>query len=117
MNPTTYLVTKTFTEGILKGITITEKTTVKFTVGKKHISVVDKSAVEIYTLNMNKPISKKITAARLMRAIESGDYVGFCRACGGKVPDGVEPDARNYPCERCDKNEVFGAEELLMEIA
>lgn len=29
-----YLVTKTFTEGILKGITITEKTAVKFTVGK-----------------------------------------------------------------------------------
>ena len=41
---------------------------------------------------------------------ESG---GFCRTCGEEAY-GVEPDARNYECESCEANQVFGAEELLM---
>lgn len=38
---------------------------------------------------------------------------GFCIECGAER-DGCEPDARNYPCDECGKNKVFGAEELAM---
>ncbi len=41
------------------------------------------------------------------------EYGGFCLACGKKVY-GVEPDNRNYPCEYCGKDMVFGAEEVLI---
>ena len=41
------------------------------------------------------------------------DNPGFCKACGADA-DGCEPDARNYPCEECGENQVFGAEELLI---
>jgi len=49
----------------------------------------------------------------IMEAVESGDYVGFCRACGAQH-FGVEPDARGYECEECGAKEVYGAEELLI---
>ena len=48
----------------------------------------------------------------IMRAVESGDYIGFCRNCGAEHYC-IEPDARNYECEECGAHEVFGAEELL----
>lgn len=38
---------------------------------------------------------------------------GICLACGADA-DGCEPDAREYNCECCDKNKVYGAEELLL---
>jgi hypothetical protein len=38
---------------------------------------------------------------------------GFCLACGEDA-DGCEPDARNYECEVCGANEVFGAAEVMM---
>ena len=38
---------------------------------------------------------------------------GFCIACGEEA-DGVEPDARNYPCEACGKRKVYGAPELVL---
>lgn len=41
---------------------------------------------------------------------ESG---GYCLACGAEAY-GIEPDARKYKCEECDKPFVYGAEELLM---
>lgn len=44
------------------------------------------------------------------------DNPGYCRACGNEQ-DGCEPDARFYPCESCGARQVFGAAELLMEIA
>ena len=52
----------------------------------------------------------------IMEAIEEDDYLGFCRACGNEQ-SGCEPDARNYKCEVCGEHEVFGAEELLIEMA
>jgi hypothetical protein len=61
-------------------------------------------------------MSQKLTLKRVMAAIESGDSVGFCKACGAEA-HGVEPDARNYECEECEAPEVSGAEELLMEMA
>ena len=43
------------------------------------------------------------------------DNPGFCLICGCEA-EGVEPDARNYT-ESCGAEQVFGAEELLIEIA
>lgn len=54
-----------------------------------------------------------ISQARIMRAIESGESVGFCKECGHKQ-DGCEPDARNYKCESCGAMAVYGAEEMLI---
>ena len=57
-----------------------------------------------------------VTIEQVMEAIESGEYAGFCIACGEQA-DGVEPDARNYRCESCGERKVFGAEELLISMA
>ena len=54
-----------------------------------------------------------LSQARIIRAIESGENIGFCKACGEEA-GGVEPDARNYPCEACGQREVYGAEECLL---
>lgn len=45
-------------------------------------------------------------------AIEEGT-IGFCIICG-EEHYGVEPDAREYPCEVCGTNSVYGAEEILL---
>lgn len=42
-----------------------------------------------------------------------GDSCGICRNCRA-VQSGCEPDARNYKCDSCGKDEVFGAAELLL---
>ena len=42
------------------------------------------------------------------------DDNGFCLACGNIMHGGIEPDARNYPCEVCGEPRVFGTEELMM---
>ena len=57
----------------------------------------------------------KITIDRILEAVESGDYMGFCLACGDEAY-GVEPDARKYECESCGKPKVYGAEELLLMV-
>jgi hypothetical protein len=41
------------------------------------------------------------------------DNAGLCIFCGEQA-DGVEPDARKYTCESCEKRGVYGFEELLM---
>lgn len=38
---------------------------------------------------------------------------GLCLSCGAEQP-GVEPDAREYTCESCDEDAVFGAEEIML---
>lgn len=50
------------------------------------------------------------------RAQATLDNPGFCVACGTEHDD-CEPDARNYKCDKCGLNQVFGAEELLMMVA
>jgi DNA-directed RNA polymerase subunit RPC12/RpoP len=54
-----------------------------------------------------------ITLEQIVAAIESGEYRGFCLACGIEV-DGVEPDARRYACDACGARRVYGAEEVLI---
>ena len=41
------------------------------------------------------------------------DTTGFCVACGAEV-SGVEPDARQYACEDCGEEAVYGLEELAL---
>ena len=55
----------------------------------------------------------KIDMDRIVDAIESGEYMGFCTDCGAEAY-GVEPDARRYECEECGSRAVYGAEELLI---
>lgn len=63
---------------------------------------------------------RKVTDEAIVAAVESAsmllDDPGFCLMCGLDVY-GVEPDARNYTCEACGAEQVFGAEELLQAIA
>lgn len=61
-----------------------------------------------------------ITDERVVEAVEremtSLDNPGFCLICGDEAM-GVEPDARNYTCEACGAEQVFGADELLLYLA
>jgi hypothetical protein len=41
------------------------------------------------------------------------DYTGFCVGCGA-ARGSCEPDAREYPCDECGENKVYGAEELVL---
>ena len=61
-------------------------------------------------------IHESITSDRIIAGCESGDYMGFCIACGDDAY-GVEPDARRYVCESCDAKAVYGAQELLLMTA
>jgi predicted RNA-binding Zn-ribbon protein involved in translation (DUF1610 family) len=58
----------------------------------------------------------KVNVKQVTAAVESGESLGFCLACGAEA-HGVEPDARKYLCENCGERRVFGAEELLMMLA
>lgn len=65
-------------------------------------------------------LHSSLTTARVCDAVKraslSLDNPGFCIECGSEV-DGIEPDAECYPCEACDQNTVYGAEELLIMLA
>ena len=60
-----------------------------------------------------------ITKERIVEAVERQattlDDPGFCLSCGHEQ-GGCEPDARNYECEACGENSVFGAQELLIRL-
>ena len=49
--------------------------------------------------------------------VASEDYhegtMGICLSCG-ETAFGVEPDARQYTCESCDRMTVYGMEEALI---
>lgn len=64
----------------------------------------------------HKSLTDLAIAGAVERTMQSLDNPGFCLICGCEA-DGCEPDARNYECEACGAEQVFGAEELLMEIA
>jgi len=66
-------------------------------------------------VKINPKVTQKRVIAAVKRAQSGLDNPGFCIACG-KEAEGCEPDARNYRCEYCEANEVFGAEELMMMI-
>lgn len=53
---------------------------------------------------------------QIIAACEADDNLGFCIACDAEAY-GVEPDARRYACEACGERQVYGAQELLFDIA
>lgn len=65
-------------------------------------------------------LHESLTLARIMLAVQRRDVTldnpGFCIACGEEV-EGCEPDAREYECPECGTDTVYGAEELLIEVA
>lgn len=64
-------------------------------------------------------IHKSITMEKLICAVKDEMFgtsnPGFCIVCGNQQ-DECEPDARNYECDECGRNQVFGAAELLMTL-
>ena len=62
-----------------------------------------------------KPKRRAITIERVMEQCENDEYEGICLACGEDA-QGVEPDAREYECESCGKEKVYGCQELLLMI-
>lgn len=65
-------------------------------------------------------IHPSLTSSRILEAVQRGmfslDNPGFCISCGEEI-EGVEPDARRYPCDSCGSSSVYGAEELLLMTA
>ncbi len=56
---------------------------------------------------------QRINSAEFFDAVE--DSAGFCNACKEIVNHGgCEPDARDYLCESCGSNSVYGMEEALL---
>lgn len=64
---------------------------------------------------MAKPTRESLLR-RAMKACKSDDCSGYCINCGAHRGQ-CEPDAREYPCEKCKRNSVYGAEELVVMLA
>lgn len=64
-------------------------------------------------------IHRSVTLARVIEAVKrqhtSLDNPGFCLSCGEDA-EGCEPDACGYPCEACEEEAVYGAEEVLLMV-
>lgn len=62
-------------------------------------------------------IHASITRSRVLEAIERYECLlgnpGLCLACGEEA-EGCEPNARNYTCEFCECDQVFGASEIFL---
>jgi len=53
--------------------------------------------------------------AAVERSSMSLEDPGICIGCGSEQGQ-TEPDAREYPCESCSANMVFGAQELMLHL-
>lgn len=60
-------------------------------------------------------ITDEVVQAAVERRRTVLEDPGFCIVCGTEH-NGIEPDAQHYRCEACGTDQVFGAEELLMEL-
>jgi hypothetical protein len=55
---------------------------------------------------------------KVIEAVQRDDNTGFCLNCDYETEPGTcEPDARNYLCDNCGEEQVFGAEECLLMFA
>jgi len=66
-------------------------------------------------MKIHASITQEMVLDAVKRQMFGLDNPGFCVACG-EESEGCEPDATNYPCDYCDKRQVFGAEELMMHM-
>ena len=57
-------------------------------------------------------ISARKAVAKAQRLVHE-DSMGICLACGAEACQ-VEPDARDYECDVCGEEAVYGAEEVLL---
>lgn len=64
---------------------------------------------------MHQSITEERVAEACERRMTSLDDPGFCKECGNEQ-GGCEPDARNYRCEACGQMQVFGCDELAIEL-
>jgi hypothetical protein len=60
-------------------------------------------------------LTDAVIADAAERQMMTLDDPGFCLVCGNEQ-GGCEPDARRIKCEACGRHQVYGAEELAMEI-
>jgi hypothetical protein len=67
-------------------------------------------------MKLHPKLTVEIILEAAWRLENSLDNPGFCNECGAEV-EAVEPDARKYKCGACGTNAVYGAEELLLEVA
>ncbi len=67
-------------------------------------------------IQLHKSITEERVIDACRRAMTTLDNPGFCISCGEEA-DGVEPDARNYKCDCCEKKTVFGVEEVVYMVA
>jgi len=62
---------------------------------------------------------KKLTVEEILEAAEAEmigtENPGFCLNCGERH-EGCEPDARNYECDSCGEDKVFGAAEIAISL-
>lgn len=65
-------------------------------------------------MKWHKSLTKDRVEDAVKRRLQSLDNPGFCTSCGAEA-DQCEPDAREYECEECGENTVYGAEELYFE--
>ncbi|CAM5656396.1 hypothetical protein MAUB1S_11416 [Mycolicibacterium aubagnense] len=63
----------------------------------------------------HKSLTLDVIEEACRRRNTSLDNPGFCLSCGFEQ-GGCEPDAREYECETCGELQVYGAEEILMEM-
>ena len=55
-----------------------------------------------------------LTFERVLSAATEHEFAGFCTACGAET-GGIEPDARQYRCDECGAERVYGAEQMVIE--
>ena len=68
-----------------------------------------------------KKVNTRSGAVRYAQVMTEGEYSssadeggGACVMCGSPAEDYVEPDARQYHCDCCGQDGVYGLEELLI---
>src|ERR1700752_605379 len=61
----------------------------------------------------NPSLTDDVIMEAVERTMTENENPGFCLICGVEA-EGCEPDARNYKCENCGAEQVFGAEELAL---
>lgn len=64
---------------------------------------------------MKAKIDREIYRKAAFAAVGDDELLGFCVACGEQYDGLLEPDARNVHCDCCGEDEVFGAEEIVIQ--
>ena len=66
------------------------------------------------TSNISKKTGREFFTFKLSsEEMSNSEDMGFCVFCGEEAY-GVEPDARKYECECCERRGVYGCEELIL---